>query len=740
MPLRGGGDDTQSNASCSTMATVAGGVIKSEAVNSLYSPNVPPDESAPPSRGDDEKEKKNLFRRLYERLYTRKVLLFFMAATYFLAYVDHGSVTSLLTDMRTDRDISGSGSSNGGGGGGKGKGAAPLSESKGGFIVSAFMIGFLVGSPIFSALGRIVSARYIVAFGLATLFASSFATGLATNYGLLIAARFFTGIGESAARGYLVTMIDNIAPPRRRTLWIGIFLSMMPVGTACGMAFSGIIASSDLSSVASALGRPDMPAWRLVFFGIALLALPFASAVVCYPTAYGANRVGVRKAPAEDQTKKEANAATTSTEEGRSAESENGAAAIAVRACGDACAGGCVCGALLVLNDDDANAAGETSEAAPLLSQQQQQPQPQKLSTDHAHPLVAIRALFRAPIYALLVLGMGSFMLLNNGAAVVAIPMLRVGPWQLSQAHASALVGALLAVPGFIGTMAGGIVLDRLGGSKGPLGIFRCCRHIAIAASIGFPIALGALFVYQVPPYAALLAASSLCLISAIAPANAAMLSSVDIDVRTYAMSYSAMIERLIAFPGATVVGALADAFSHGCHAHPTEAVCLSGRRGGGDDKDDDDSNNVTTTEDDHSGNSSTTAATTLAAPFFELPRNSLGGAADDFFSLGDVGGRKGGGGGSFSTPIASPECVWLPGNKGGNGHCMAEFEGRDAAFYYKLGAVVPIALWTAAACLAYRSLQRAQRAADGETAPLLSSAPNNAGSCESNIQQQAEK
>lgn len=71
--------------------------------------------------------------------------------------------------------------------------------------------------------------------------ASCLGSGLSVSYGTLLVARAFVGVGEAAIVGVTLTVIDNIAPLRSRTLWIGIFFAMMPLSTAAGM-YSGNIA------------------------------------------------------------------------------------------------------------------------------------------------------------------------------------------------------------------------------------------------------------------------------------------------------------------------------------------------------------------------------------------------------------------------------------------------------------------------------------------------------------------
>lgn len=144
----------------------------------------------------------------------------------FLIYFDRGAINGALLSIQDDRKISPHGK---------------LSDSRGGMIGSVFMFGYMFTCPLFSALNGLIPTRYIILLGMVVWCVSCVGSGLSVSYGTLLAARTFVGVGEAAIVGVTLTVIDNIAPLRSRTLWIGIFFAMMPLATAVGM-FSGNIA------------------------------------------------------------------------------------------------------------------------------------------------------------------------------------------------------------------------------------------------------------------------------------------------------------------------------------------------------------------------------------------------------------------------------------------------------------------------------------------------------------------
>ncbi|EPY30575.1 major facilitator superfamily protein (MFS) [Strigomonas culicis] len=92
------------------------------------------------------------------------------------------------------------------------------------------------------------------------------------------------GAGRSSALvrrpfvGFSLTIVDNIVPPGKRTLWIGWFYAMLPVGTACGVSASAVLC---------ARRGPGWPSsWRTCFFAEVLLAVPFVVSLAWIPPSY----------------------------------------------------------------------------------------------------------------------------------------------------------------------------------------------------------------------------------------------------------------------------------------------------------------------------------------------------------------------------------------------------------------------------------------------------------------------
>jgi len=77
-----------------------------------------------------------------------------------------------------------------------------LSDKQLGFIGSAFVVVYLITSPIFGRLGDLVSRKGIIALGVGLWSLATVGASVAQNYSQLLLARSLVGIGEAS---YVVT-------------------------------------------------------------------------------------------------------------------------------------------------------------------------------------------------------------------------------------------------------------------------------------------------------------------------------------------------------------------------------------------------------------------------------------------------------------------------------------------------------------------------------------------------------
>ncbi|MBV8158995.1 MAG: MFS transporter, partial [Dyella sp.] len=78
---------------------------------------------------------------------------------------------------------------------------------------------------------------------MATLWSlATLACGIATNYGQMLTARFFVGLGEAAYGSVGIALIISIFPAYLRSTLTGAFMAGGAFGSVFGMAMGGVIA------------------------------------------------------------------------------------------------------------------------------------------------------------------------------------------------------------------------------------------------------------------------------------------------------------------------------------------------------------------------------------------------------------------------------------------------------------------------------------------------------------------
>jgi len=127
------------------------------------------------------------------------------------------------------------------------------------YAVSSFGFGYASDRSI---------RRNIIIVGLVVWSAATAASGLATSFTSLFAARFFTGIGEASLYPATMSLIAERFPVTKRGRAMGIFGAAAAVGAGLGIGLGGYLSE--------ALG------WRNVFFlygATGLVLIPFLASV-----------------------------------------------------------------------------------------------------------------------------------------------------------------------------------------------------------------------------------------------------------------------------------------------------------------------------------------------------------------------------------------------------------------------------------------------------------------------------
>lgn len=144
-----------------------------------------------------------------------------------------------------------------------------INNGQAGRLVTAFMIGYFVTSPIFGWLGDRFPRKWLIAAGILVWSIGTILTGYAPSFVSMICFRVLVGLGEASYATISPSLISDSYPPEKRNNSITIFYVAIPVGAALGTMIGGFIA--------------EHWGWRHAFIWagapgllLALVLLPFA--------------------------------------------------------------------------------------------------------------------------------------------------------------------------------------------------------------------------------------------------------------------------------------------------------------------------------------------------------------------------------------------------------------------------------------------------------------------------------
>jgi len=129
----------------------------------------------------------------------------------------------------------------------------------GGLAFALFYTG--LGIPV-ALLADRISRTWIMTAALAIWSAMTAASGLATNFWQLFAARLGVGVGEAGGVAPAYSLISDYFPPDQRARALSVYSFGIPIGSAIGIVFGGVIAS--------------LINWRYAFFIVGLAGIVLA--------------------------------------------------------------------------------------------------------------------------------------------------------------------------------------------------------------------------------------------------------------------------------------------------------------------------------------------------------------------------------------------------------------------------------------------------------------------------------
>lgn len=116
-----------------------------------------------------------------------------------------------------------------------------LTDAQTSLPLTAFIIVYMIASPIFGSLADRWPRRVLIAAGVLLWSVATASAAFATGFATFLIARALVGVGEAAYATLAPALLSDFYAPDRRNRVLTIFYAAMPVGAALGFVAGGFL-------------------------------------------------------------------------------------------------------------------------------------------------------------------------------------------------------------------------------------------------------------------------------------------------------------------------------------------------------------------------------------------------------------------------------------------------------------------------------------------------------------------
>lgn len=115
-----------------------------------------------------------------------------------------------------------------------------LTDAQTSWPLTAFIVVYMLASPIFGTLADRTARRLLIAAGILAWSLATGAAAFAVGFWTFLVARALVGVGEAAYATIAPALIGDLYPPERRNRILTVFYLAIPIGSALGFALGGV--------------------------------------------------------------------------------------------------------------------------------------------------------------------------------------------------------------------------------------------------------------------------------------------------------------------------------------------------------------------------------------------------------------------------------------------------------------------------------------------------------------------
>jgi MFS family permease len=136
-----------------------------------------------------------------------------------------------------------------------------LSDTQLGFLMTGFVLVYMLTSPVFGTLGDRRGRPRRLAIGVGMWSVATALGGVARSFAGLFATRAAVGVGEAAYGTIAPALLADSFPKEKRGRIFAVFFAAIPIGSAAGYILGGLMDRSRMAGRSS--WRRLAPRWAL---------------------------------------------------------------------------------------------------------------------------------------------------------------------------------------------------------------------------------------------------------------------------------------------------------------------------------------------------------------------------------------------------------------------------------------------------------------------------------------------